>query len=124
MFNSYYLLDGLKVEAQTLDGTWITTLNTSISTSSGAVSTLPPKASYAAALQKKPTDWHLEFSMDDNILPLDMTVYGTVHQHEVRKSSGSIVPLNLMWQGVYTVKYKKVQGPPLTTQGMLLLSFI
>lgn len=124
MFNSYYLLDGSKVEAQTPDGTRITTPNTSISTSSGAVSTSPPKASYAAALQKKPTDWHLEFSMDDNVLPLDMTVYGAVHQHEVRKSSGSIVPLNLVWQGVYTVKYKKVQGPPLTTQGTLLLSFI
>lgn len=124
MFNSYYLLDGSKVEAQTPDGKWITTPNTSISTSLGAVSTSPPKASYVAALQKKPTDWHLEFSMDDNILPLDMTVYGAVHQHEVQKLLGSIVPLNLVWQGIYTVKYKKVQGPPLTTQGMLLLSFI
>ena len=28
------------------------------------------RSSYAAALKAKPTDWHLEFSMDDQILPL------------------------------------------------------
>lgn len=68
------------------------------------------KASYAAALKAKPSDWHLEFSMDDHILPLDLTIYGAMHQHEMRKRPGPIPP-GLIWQGIYTVKFKKVNGP-------------
>lgn len=49
--------------------------------------------------------------MDDHVLPLDMTIYGAVHQHESRKTSGAPVQTNIIWQGVYTVKYKKVTGP-------------
>ena len=55
--------------------------------------------------------------MDSHVLPLDMTVYGAVHHHEVRKSNGTPVPFNMIWQGVYTVKYKKVPGPPPTSEG-------
>jgi E3 ubiquitin-protein ligase TRIP12 len=68
------------------------------------------RASYAAALKAKPNDWHLEFSMDDHILPLDLTIYGAIHQHEIRKRSGAL-PQNLLWQGVYTITFKKVSGP-------------
>jgi E3 ubiquitin-protein ligase TRIP12 len=68
------------------------------------------KASYAAALKTKPTDWHLEFSMDDHVLPLDLTIYGAIHQHEMRKKTGALPP-SLIWQGVYTIKFKKVSGP-------------
>ena len=75
------------------------------------------RGSYAAALKAKPTDWHLEFSMDDHILPLDLTVYGAIHQHEMRKKSGSVPP-SLIWQGIYTVKFKKVSGPQPTSDGM------
>lgn len=71
----------------------------------------PLKSSYAAALKAKPTDWHLEFWMDEHLLPLDLTIYGAIHQHEMRKKAGS-QPSSAMWQGVYTVKYKKVSGPP------------
>lgn len=62
----------------------------------------------------KQTDWHLEFSMDDHPLPLDLTIYGAIHQHELRKKkagSGSALPPHLLWQGVYTIKFKKVSGP-------------
>jgi E3 ubiquitin-protein ligase TRIP12 len=69
------------------------------------------RTSYAAALKSKPSDWHLEFSMDDHVLPLDLTIYGAIHQHEARKNSGSSLPSNLIWQGIYTVKFKKVAGP-------------
>jgi E3 ubiquitin-protein ligase TRIP12 len=107
------LLDGSKVEAQTPDGTRVATPSASskeglsISMARNAASS---KASYAAALKAKPTDWHLEFSMDDHILPLDLTIYGAIHQHEMRKKTGALPP-SLIWQGVYTIKFKKVAGP-------------
>lgn len=102
--------DGSKVEAQTPDGTRVATPSTAPLISS---SRLPDanKTSYAAALKTKPSDWHLEFSMDDHLLPLDLTIYGAIHQHEIRKKLGP-VPSSSMWQGIYTVKFKKVNGPP------------
>ncbi|CDO68376.1 hypothetical protein BN946_scf184815.g23 [Trametes cinnabarina] len=107
--------DGSKVEAQTPDGTHIPTPGSSrghfSSTPTPRMST--PKTSYAAALKAKPSDWHLEFSMDDHQLPLDLTVYGAIHQHEMRKhrSSGSPFIPSMIWQGVYSIKFKKVPGP-------------
>ncbi|KAK7025056.1 ubiquitin fusion degradation protein 4 [Favolaschia claudopus] len=86
--------DGSKVEAQTPDGTRVATP----SLKDGQPSPLPrapaTRVSYASALKAKPTDWHLEFSMDD----------------QMRKKTGALPP-NLIWQGVYTVKFKKVPGP-------------
>ncbi|KAF8623233.1 hypothetical protein AX15_006467 [Amanita polypyramis BW_CC] len=104
--------DGSKVEAQTPDGTRIATPNSSSSKSAVAQPSRggqATKASYAAALKAKPTDWHLEFSMDDHILPLDLTIYGAIHQYETRKKSGTHP--SMFWQGMYTVKFKKVPGP-------------
>lgn len=102
---------GSKIEAQTPDGTRVATPNlskdASTSTSRQAASS---KASYAAALKAKPSDWHLQFSMDENVLPLDLTIYGAMHQHELRKKTGPLPP-SLIWQGVYTVKFKKINGP-------------
>ncbi|KIK61678.1 hypothetical protein GYMLUDRAFT_42696 [Collybiopsis luxurians FD-317 M1] len=106
--------DGSKVEAQTPDGTRVATPNPSTSISQGAASTFRPPASsrpsYASALKAKPTDWHLEFAMDDHVLPLDLTIYGAIHQHEMRKKTGRVPP-SLFWQGVYTIKFRKVPGP-------------
>ncbi|CAK5283219.1 unnamed protein product [Mycena citricolor] len=97
--------DGSKVEAQTPDGTRVATPR-----EAPASRPSPARPSYAAALKAKPTDWHLEFSMDDQTLPLDLTIYGAMHQHEIRKKTGALPP-NLIWQGVYTIKFKKVTGP-------------
>ncbi|KAF8659836.1 hypothetical protein AX16_001721 [Volvariella volvacea WC 439] len=105
--------DGSKVEAQTPDGTRIATPNSAARESSSASSSRPGpgiKASYAAALKAKPSDWHIEFFMDDQTLPLDLTIYGAIHQHEMRKKAGP-VPSSMIWQGIYTVKFKKVPGP-------------
>ncbi|KAG7439758.1 uncharacterized protein BT62DRAFT_998118 [Guyanagaster necrorhizus] len=102
--------DGTKVEAQTPDGTRVATPSLSSKGNAPSRSSSLSKVSYAAALKTKPQDWHLEFSMDDHILPLDLTIYGAMHQHEMRKNAGPI-PSSLIWQGVYTVKFKKVQGP-------------
>jgi E3 ubiquitin-protein ligase TRIP12 len=103
---------GSKIEAQTPDGTRVATPNLSKDGPSASTSrqTMSSKASYAAALKTKPSDWHLQFSMDEHILPLDLTIYGAMHQHEMRKKSGPLPP-SLIWQGVYTVKFKKINGP-------------
>lgn len=119
-------LDGTKVEAQTPDGTRVATPNPSAAERQPAgTPSSSSKFSYASALKAKPSDWHLEFSMDGHVLPLDTTIYGAVHHHEARKAaasgsasgsaaSASIIGLSApsLWQGVYTVKYKKVPGPP------------
>ncbi|KAG8710097.1 Ubiquitin fusion degradation protein 4 [Ceratobasidium sp. 394] len=127
--------DGTKVEAQTPDGTRVATPNPSAALErlpTGTPSSSASKFSYATALKTKPTDWHLEFSMDGHILPLDTTIYGAVHHHEARRAaaaataagsasgpSAGIAALSApsLWQGVYTVKYKKVPGPPPTQSG-------
>ena len=107
-----FFLDGSRVEAQTPDGTRVATPNpkthTSVPTPRG---TLGAKTSYAAALKTKPSDWHLEFSMDDHKLPLDLTIYGAIHQHEARKKSGTAIAPSMIWQNVYSIKFKKVAGP-------------
>lgn len=100
------IVDGSKVEAQTPDGTRVATPSQNESASRGPLG----RASYAAALKAKPTDWHLQFSMDDQILPLDTTIYGAIHQHELRKKTNA-TPSNLIWQGIYSIKFKKVPGP-------------
>jgi E3 ubiquitin-protein ligase TRIP12 len=102
------LIDGSKIEAQTPDGTRVATPNPH--PSAGVPKQAQSRTSYAAALKAKPADWHLEFFMDDSPLPLDLTIYGAIHQHEMRKRSGPVA-LNLIWQGVYTVKFKRVPGP-------------
>lgn len=46
--------------------------------------------SKGSILKAKQTDWHLEFSTDDHLLPLDFTIYGAIHQHEIRKKKGRV----------------------------------
>lgn len=99
--------DGQRVEAQTPEGTRVATPNPA---AMSAPTPHPPKTSYATALKAKPTDWHLEFFMDDHPLPLDMTVYGAVHQHVMRQEA-TVPPLSTLWNNIYTVKFKKVPGP-------------
>ncbi|UTT90583.1 hypothetical protein NDA17_000706 [Ustilago hordei] len=80
---------------------------------------------YASALQKKPTDWHLEFSLGSEKLTLDTTIYGAVHRFETvqareqghsSSSTGATLSSSMyggsrhIWSNVYTVKYKKVSG--------------
>lgn len=117
--------DGSNIEAQTPDGTRVATPNPLKDTPPVPMSrqSLSGRSSYAAALKTKPSDWHLEFSMDDHVLPLDLTIYGAIHQHEMRKKTGALPP-NLIWQGVYTIKFKKIAGPPPSAEGMSMSIFI
>lgn len=55
--------------------------------------------------------------MDDHKLPLDLTIYGAIHQQEARKKNAQALPPSLIWQGVYNVKFKKVPGPPPSSDG-------
>lgn len=116
-----YTVDGSRVVAQTPDGTRVAT---PAAEASSSASTAAHKASYAAALKSKPTDWHLEFYMDDKPLPLDMTIYGAIHQHEARKTPSGTVPSSMFWTTVYTVKYKKVPGPALLPDSKCLFPCI
>lgn len=100
--------DGSRVEAQTPDGTRIATPNQAASSSNanaGSAST-PSRSSYAGAVKTAPVDWHLEFSINGQVLSLEDTVYGAVHKYA--KASPS--PLNAFNIPV-TFKFRKVEGP-------------
>ncbi|KZW00130.1 hypothetical protein EXIGLDRAFT_761993 [Exidia glandulosa HHB12029] len=82
--------DGLNVTAQTPQGTRVATPNPLAAIARPAPTpsaSTQSRLSYATMLKQRPNDWHLEFSMDDHpplSLPLDMTVYGAIHLHELR----------------------------------------
>ena len=66
--------------------------------------------SYAAAIQAVPQDWHIEFSINDQPITNETTIFRAVHQTSVSQSvdpSGRNV-----WSGVHTVKFRRVQGSP------------
>lgn len=114
-------LDGSNVEAQTPEGTRVATPSAASREvpSPSAPKPSSGRGSYAAALKAKPTDWHIEFSMDNQSLPLDLTIYGAIHQHEMRQKSTAL-PNSLIWQGIYTIKFKKAPGPVPSPEGMIL----
>lgn len=67
-------------------------------------------SSYATALKTSPTDWHLEFSMNGQQLPLETTVYGAIHRHESTTGITNGVQRGI-WSGIYPIQFKKVAGP-------------
>jgi len=69
------------------------------------------RSTYAAALQRKPSDWHLEFFMDGKPVSLKSTIYGAVHKFEASRSNAASMSNRYIWQNVYTVTYKKIAGP-------------
>lgn len=122
--------DGSKVDVKTLDGTRIPTPSGAATTSSSSTARTASaatssvnagpsssraasgqRASYAAALQRKPEDWHVEFSMGERALPLDSTIYSAVHRFETestREGTGTIA--KNVWNNVYTIKFRKTPG--------------
>lgn len=66
--------------------------------------------SYAAAIQAIPQDWHIEFSINDQPITNETTIFRAVHRNGMSQSvdpSGRNV-----WSGVHTVKFRRVQGAP------------
>ena len=66
------------------------------------------RPSYAAALQSVPQDWHIEFSLEDDVIPHHTTIYRAIHHNRDASASSP----RSVWSGVHAVKFKKVKGPP------------
>lgn len=67
--------------------------------------------SYAAAVQSTPQDWHIEFSINDQPIPNDTTIYRAVHFNQ---SQPAETPHRTAWNAVHTIKFRRAQGPPPT----------
>lgn len=116
--------DGTKMVATKEDGTKISTPKGPISASASSTSLASPRnavgpraisspspsasRSYAAAVTTGNDDWHLEFSINNEPLQLDTTVYKAVH-----RATGQTDPnaLRNVWSIIHTIKFKKVPGP-------------
>jgi E3 ubiquitin-protein ligase TRIP12 len=65
--------------------------------------------SYAAAVQSTPQDWHIEFSVNDQPISNETTIYRAVH---FSQSQPPEVAHRTVWNAIHTIKFKRVQGPP------------
>jgi E3 ubiquitin-protein ligase TRIP12 len=86
---------------------------TSLALNPAGPSSAAPKMSYAgvaASAIEKATDFHLEFRLNDEVLPMDMTVYGACHQYESRRSTDGQPNPHAVWNGNYTITYRKIPG--------------
>ncbi|KAG8827658.1 Ubiquitin fusion degradation protein 4 [Serendipita sp. 401] len=73
----------------------------------------PAKLSYAGAAisaVEKATDFHLEFRLNDEMVPNDMTIYGACHHHETQISTDGQPNPHAVWNGNYTITFRKVTG--------------
>ncbi|KAI9369337.1 hypothetical protein BJX61DRAFT_159582 [Aspergillus egyptiacus] len=78
------------------------------STGAGSLATAGRPFSYAAVMASTPSDWHIEFSIDDQPISSDTTIYRAVHHNRKHiDPSGRNV-----WSAVHTVSFKRVPGPP------------
>lgn len=117
-----------KVTARKEDGTRVATPSQMSASSSQTTPTLPtslnegtPSApgstlglptrhrSYAAATQSVPQDWHLEFSIGDQPVSSDSTIYRAV-QRQFDPTDAH--PSRSIWSSIHTIKIKRVPGPP------------
>ncbi|KAI1095667.1 hypothetical protein F5B19DRAFT_503784 [Rostrohypoxylon terebratum] len=83
------------------------------SASQQATPTPTPSASrplsYAAAIQSVPQDWHIEFSLDDRVIPNETTIYRAVH------NLANLADDHLgrsFWSTMHVIKFRRVPGPP------------
>ncbi|KAI0887946.1 uncharacterized protein GGS22DRAFT_154627 [Annulohypoxylon maeteangense] len=65
--------------------------------------------SYAAAIQSVPQDWHIEFSLEDRVIPNETTIYRAVHNlaSPTEDHMGRSV-----WSTMHVIKFRRVPGPP------------
>ena len=45
------------------------------------------------------------------MLPLDLTIYGAIHQHKAQKNSSTTTSSSVIWQEVYLAKFGKIMVP-------------
>ncbi|KAK2594683.1 Ubiquitin fusion degradation protein 4 [Conoideocrella luteorostrata] len=70
-----------------------------------------PAMSYASALQSVPQDWHIEFSLDNKVIPNETTIYRAVH---TSTSSSEELVSRSIWSATHPIKFRRVPGPPST----------
>lgn len=114
-----------KVTARKEDGTRVATPSQSTPASKSSSSATPapaanasrnsslalagrPFSSYAAAMASIPSDWHIEFCVDDKPVSSETTIYRAVHHNRQLSDSSA----RNVWSAVHTVKFRRVPGPP------------
>ncbi|KAK4549424.1 hypothetical protein LTR36_006421 [Oleoguttula mirabilis] len=65
--------------------------------------------SYASALQQVPKDWHIEFTVNDQPISSETTIYRACHFNQTQ---GDDISARNIWSATHTIKFKRVQGPP------------
>jgi E3 ubiquitin-protein ligase TRIP12 len=109
-----------KVTARKEDGTRVATpsssssrVQVSIQAAATQASNTPTSStrpsSYAAAIQAAPQDWHIEFSIGDQPITNETTIYRAVHYN---RSQPDEPAFRNVWSAVHPVKFKRVPGPP------------
>lgn len=112
-----------KITARKEDGSRVATPSHGPASSSQSAPSLPTMASdasstpslstrhrsYAAAMQSVPQDWHIEFSIGDEPVANETTIYGAVHKIFSQPEDNSS---RNIWSAVHSIKYKRVSGPP------------
>ncbi|KAG8830175.1 Ubiquitin fusion degradation protein 4 [Serendipita sp. 399] len=76
----------------------------------GATSAKMSYAGAALSAVEKATDFHLEFRLNDEVVPTDMTIYGACHHLEHRRSLDGQPNPHAVWNGNYTITFRKVPG--------------
>ncbi|KAI0152718.1 E3 ubiquitin-protein ligase UPL3 [Xylariaceae sp. FL1272] len=66
--------------------------------------------SYAAAIQSVPTDWHIEFSLGDRVIPNETTIYRAVHNAPTPPPADHMN--RSVFSTIHSIKFKRVPGPP------------
>ncbi|KAF2713418.1 hypothetical protein K504DRAFT_450117 [Pleomassaria siparia CBS 279.74] len=65
--------------------------------------------SYAQAVQSIPQDWHIEFSVNDQPISNETTIYRAVHFSQAQPADTAH---RTVWNAIHTIKFKRVTGPP------------
>lgn len=97
-----------KVTARKEDGTRVATPVGS-TTTRGSTAPGSGKMSYAASAQASVADWHIEFSINDQPISNDTTIYKAV---QMNRTDGEEQTHRNTWSGVHPIKFRKVPGPP------------
>lgn len=105
---------GGKVTARKDDGTKVATpqtgtpSRTATSTPQASSSSSRALSSYASALAA-PQDWHIEFSIGDQVISNDTTIYRAVQMSRTDASGES--NYRNVWSSVHAIKFKRAPGP-------------
>ncbi|KAL7815479.1 hypothetical protein V8C44DRAFT_324685 [Trichoderma aethiopicum] len=65
--------------------------------------------SYSSILQSVPQDWHIEFTLDDKVIPNETTIYRAVH---MSTSSANDHSNKNIWSSTHPIKFRRVAGQP------------